>query len=215
MDDLPEALRAHLAVVTPPLVPELRVYAAELIVPVWEATERLAGRPLPPPFWAFAWPGSQALARYVLDTPSLVRGCRVLDFATGNGLAAIAAARAGASTVLANDVDPLAIAAVAANCTLNGVAVGTSVIDLLDGDGQDCEVILAGDVCYEREPAERIVAWLRRCALQGAHVLLADPGRRYVPSSGLELVAKYAIPTRKELERAEEMLTRVVRVAPG
>ena len=215
MDDLPETLRGHMAVVTPPLVPELRVYAADLIVPVWEATERLAGKSLPPPFWAFAWPGSQALARYVLDNPELVRGRQVLDFAAGNGLAAIAAARAGAAMVLANDVDPLAIAAVAANCKLNDRTVETSAADLIGGHGIKFDVVLAGDVCYERDLSVHITAWLRRCAANGAYVLLADPGRTYLPSSGLELVAEYPVPTTRELERDTEMLTRLWRVVPS
>jgi len=143
-----------------PFVSEIRLYLAETLVPLWQATEWRAAAPRPPPFWAFAWPGSMALARYVLDHPETVRARRVLDFGSGSGLAAIAAARAGAAEVVASDLDPLAARAQSLNAALNGVTLTLHTGDTLAHDFQ-VDVILAGDVCYEREPAEQILDWLR------------------------------------------------------
>jgi predicted nicotinamide N-methyase len=192
-----------------PFVPEFQLHLASELVPLWQATEWRAASPQPPPFWAFAWPGSQALARYLLDHPQTVKGLRVLDFGSGGGLAAIAAARAGAKRVLACDLDPLAAVAQSLNAQLNAVE-----IEMVTGDALECaaevDVILAGDVCYEREPSDVITAWLRDRAKRGKRVLLADPGRNYAPTEGLELLATYAVPTLQELESAASKRTRLV-----
>ena len=197
-----------------PLVPEFRLHLASELVPLWQATEWRAAAPQPPPFWAFAWPGSQALARYLLDTPGLVDGARVLDFGSGSGLAGIAAARVGASHVVACDLDPLAAEVQALNAQLNGVTLETFTGDALQLQ-LDMDVILAGDVCYEREPAEHIIDWLRDRARRGTRVLLADPGRHYAPSDGLELLATYEVPTLHELESAATKRTRLWLFSPS
>ena len=193
-------VRAHTAIGRAPLVPEIALYLASEITPIWQATEDwLKERNIEPPFWAFAWPGGQATARLLLDEPARVKGKRVLDFAAGCGIASIAAAMAGAASVEAAEIDPLALAAVRQNAALNGVAIATP-----DGDivGADCrwDVILAGDVCYEAPMTAHILPWLRRMAEAGAAVLLADPGRAYLPREGLEPLARYAVPTTLELE---------------
>ncbi len=181
-------------------MPEIALHLATEITPIWQATESwLAERNIEPPFWAFAWPGGQATARLLLDEPARVAGRRVLDFAAGCGIAAIAAARAGAALVEAAEIDPLALAAVRLNAALNGVQVATP-----DGDivGAPCrwDVILAGDVCYEAPMTAHILPWLRAMAAGGAEVLLADPGRAYLPREGLEPLVRHAVPTTLELE---------------
>ncbi len=205
----PEAfVRAHTAVGRAPLVPEIALHLASEITPIWQATEDwLRERNIEPPFWAFAWPGGQATARLLLDDPARVAGKRVLDFAAGCGIAAVAAAMGGATLVEAAEIDPLALAAVRVNAALNGVAVATP-----DGDivGAACrwDVILAGDVCYEAPMTAHILPWLRGMAAAGAEVLLADPGRAYLPREGLEPVARHAVPTTLELEdRAQREVT--------
>ena len=182
-----------------PLVPELLLHQADEPIGLWEQTERGAGAEQPPPFWAFAWAGGQALARYVLDRPELVAGRTVLDLATGSGLVAVAAAKAGASSVTANDVDPLSLAAAAANAEANGVAVELLEGDLL-GTVPGYDVLLAGDVCYSREMTARVLPFLRRAAEGGATVLLGDPGRAYLPRTGLTARAAYDVPVTEELE---------------
>ncbi len=191
-------IRAHTALAAPALVPELRLWTATEITPLWQATEAwLAARNLAPPFWAFPWPGGQALARHVLDHPDLVAGRRVLDFAAGGGIAAIACARAGAAFVEAAEIDPLAASAIALNAAANGVSVRTLTGDVV---GSPCrwDLILCGDVCYEAPMTAHILPWLRglACVAEG---LRADPGRAYLPA-GLAAVARYAVPTTRELE---------------
>lgn len=193
-------VRAHTTVARAALVPEIALHLATEITPIWQATETwLAERNIEPPFWAFAWPGGQATARLLLDDPSRVAGRRVLDFAAGCGIAAIAAAMAGAASVEAAEIDPLALAAVRINAALNGVAVATP-----DGDivGAPCrwDVILAGDVCYEAPMTAHILPWLRAMAASGAEVLLADPGRAYLPADGLQPLVRHAVATSLELE---------------
>jgi predicted nicotinamide N-methyase len=189
------------AVAAPPLVPEIRLHLATEVAPIWQASEEtLARGAVPPPFWAFAWVGGQALARYVLDHPEVVGGRRVLDFGAGSGLVAIAAALAGAAAVTATDIDPFAAAAIAANAALNRVAVAVTSADLTEGETVDWPVVTAGDVCYEQPMAARATAWLRRQAGQGSLALLGDPGRAYVPATGLVEQARYAVPTSRELE---------------
>jgi predicted nicotinamide N-methyase len=186
-------------------VPEIPLYLATEITPIWQATETwLAEAGIEPPFWAFAWPGSQAMARLLLDQPERVAGRRVLDFAAGCGLAAIAAMRAGAASAEAAEIDPLALAATRLNAALNAVVVATPEGDVLgeDGAAAPCrwDLILAGDVCYEAPMTEHIMPWLRRLAAAGTEVWLADPGRAYLPREGLVEMARYAVPTTRELE---------------
>jgi len=195
----------------PPLVPEIRLHLASEITPLWELTEAaLEARNLPPPYWAFAWPGSQALARLILDRPEMVRDKRVLDFAAGSGLAAIAAMKAGAASAEAAEIDAYALAAIAANAETNDVVVGACVGDATENLG-DWQVVLAGDVCYEKPMAEKVFAWLGRLAAKGATVLLADPGRAYLPP-GLREVACYDVPTTLELEDRTVRQTRIFRL---
>jgi predicted nicotinamide N-methyase len=206
-------VRAQTALAAPPLVPELRLYLATSLTPLWHATEEtLARRGLDPPYWAFAWAGGQAIARHVLDHPDLVRGRRVLDFAAGSGLAGIAAARAGAASVTASELDPIACSAIQLNAEANGAALEVARADLTAGPEASWEVILAGDVCYERPMAERVFAWLTARARRGTLVLLGDPGRAYLPP-GLAEIARYPVPTTLEVEGCEERLTRVFRLA--
>jgi predicted nicotinamide N-methyase len=194
-----------------PFVPEVQLHLADELVPLWQATEWRAAAPQPPPFWAFAWPGSMAIARYIFDQPRLVAGRRVLDYGAGSGLAAIAAAQCGAAEVVACDVDPIASAAQHHNATLNGVT-----LTIVTGDAAalaiDSELILAGDVCYEREPAEATLAWLRSESARGVTVLLADPGRHYAPQDGLDLLATCDVPVLHELESLDVKRTRLWRV---
>jgi predicted nicotinamide N-methyase len=195
----------------PPHTPELRLHLADEITPIWRLTEeRLAEIGLPPPFWAFAWAGGQAVARHVLDHPDLVAGRQVLDFATGSGLVAIAAMLAGAKGVLASDVDDFCGPAVALNAAANGVQVDYTASDLLDGPVPDgIEVILAGDICYEQPLAGRVLAWLTRARAEGRTVLIGDPMRTYFPREGLIKLAEYQVPTTRELEDFEIKRTSV------
>jgi predicted nicotinamide N-methyase len=187
---------------TTQLVPEITLHLANEALPLWQATENELERTgLPPPYWAFAWPGGQALARLILDRPSLVRGKDVLDFAAGGGIAAIAASKAGARRVRAAEIDEFARAALVLNATANEVSIESIAQDLLQTDAFDpAGVILAGDVCYEQRMAERALAWLRRRVADGARVLLADPGRTYFPRTGVREIARYDVPTSLDLE---------------
>jgi predicted nicotinamide N-methyase len=197
----------------PPLVPEIRLQLATEVTPIWQATEEtLARHALPPPFWAFAWAGGQALARYLIDHPHEVAGREVLDFGSGSGLVAIAAAKAGATRVTAAEIDPFAAAAIALNAALNGVEIGIVTDDLLFTNEPRWPVITAGDVCYEQPMAAAVTEWLRRRAGAGSHVLLADPGRAYRPEAGLAELARYQVPTSRELEDREVRETIVWRV---
>jgi predicted nicotinamide N-methyase len=194
----------------PPHTPELRLHLADEITPIWRMTEEaLAEIGLPPPFWAFAWAGGQALARYVLDHPQVVAGRRVVDFASGSGIVAVAAAKAGAASVLAADVDAFCGAALALNAAANGVAADFTDVDLLDHPPPPADVILAGDICYEKPLAERVMAWLRAARNGGATVLIGDPGRSYFPREGLTRLAEYQVPTTRELEDMEVKKTAV------
>jgi predicted nicotinamide N-methyase len=203
------------ALAAPPLVPEIRLHLATEVTPLWRATEAtLATSDVPPPYWAFAWPGGQVLARYVLDHPQTVRGQRVLDFASGSGLVAIAAVRAHADVVTAADIDRHAAAAIALNAAANSAAIDIVTEDLI-GRSSGWGVVLAGDVCYEQPMAERTLAWLRTLAGTGMAVLLGDPGRTYRPRDGLLELARYQVPTSLELETRTLCETVVWRLLPA
>ena len=212
IDPAAEALvRSHTRPMPVAFVPEVELYLADELVPLWQATEWRAAAPMPPPFWAFAWPGSQALARYLLDAPLIIRGKHVLDFGAGSGLAAIAAVRCGAASVAAVDVDPLAAIVQRLNATLNSVSFSIHTGDATALEAA-AEVIFAGDVCYEREPAAATLAWLRAQAARGAAVLLADPGRHYAPTGDLDLLITYDVPVLRELESTDTKRTRIWRL---
>lgn len=209
-------IRRETRLLAPPLVPEIRLHLADAITPIWSASEAtLEANGVPPPYWAFAWVGGQALARHVLDGGgAAMGGKRVLDLACGCGIAAIAAAIRGA-VVTAADIDPFALAAVRLNAEANGVALATSCEDLLANPHAPCpwDIVLAGDVCYERAMAARVMDFLRTAAARGLTVWLADPGRNYLPKDGLLEIACYAVPCTREIEDTEEKTVRVFEVA--
>jgi predicted nicotinamide N-methyase len=185
-----------------PLVPEITLRLADEPFALWERANTL-------PYWAFAWAGGQALARYVLDHPAVVAGRRVLDLASGCGLVAIAAALAGATAVTATDVDPLAVRAIEVNAQANGVQVTAARTDVLDTDGGDAELILAGDVCYDRAMADRVLPFLARAATRGIQVLVGDPGRAHFPKTGFRALATYSVPVTGVLEAHDTTPTTV------
>ncbi|MEO5884954.1 MAG: 50S ribosomal protein L11 methyltransferase [Candidatus Limnocylindrales bacterium] len=198
-----------------PFVPEVTLHLGDLAMPLWEAAaladERL---PVPPPYWAWPWAGGQALARYVLDTPDVVRGRSVADIGAGGGVVAIAAALAGAEAVLAIDIEPYAMEACRLNAAANGVIVDLSEGDPVGTDG-GWDVVLAGDVWYEAGLAAHFEPWLRSLAARGAVVLTGDLGRAYLPAEGLEDLATYVVPTLVDLEDVTEKTARVLRVRPA
>jgi predicted nicotinamide N-methyase len=203
-------IRDNTRLQAPPHAPELVLHLADEITPIWRLTEEELGEiGLPPPFWAFAWAGGQALARYVLDNPDIVRGKRVLDFASGSGLVAIAAKRAGAAEVLANDIDVFCGAALEANAQANGVDIAFTEANLLDAPLPAFDLICAGDICYEKPMADRVLAWLQTARDAGAVVLIGDPGRSYFPRDRLVKLAEYQVPTTRELEDMEVKKTGV------
>ena len=199
-----------------PFVPEVRLFLAGEVTPLWRATEGwLVGNDVPPPFWAFAWAGGQALARYLLDTPHVVRGARVLDFASGSGLVGIAAARAGAAHVAAVDIDPFSAAACALNGAENGVMLEVSCEDLTGRVLAGVDVVTAGDIWYEAAAAKRFGPWFQELARAGVRVITADPGRSYVPVDGVRELARYEVPTPEDLEGTAHRTTRVLEVVAG
>lgn len=209
-------IKAHATRSRPPLTPELTLWLAQEATDLWEATEEfLAEKGLPPPFWAFAWAGGQALARYTIDNPETVNGKRVLDFGSGCGMAAIAALMAGAETALAADLDPFAAMAALANAAENNVVLTPFAGDATTLTPRDFDVILAADVCYDRRQADPATAWLRSAVDAGVTVYFGDPGRRYFPDSGLAPLADYDIPTPVALEQYPITPTRVWRLTAG
>ncbi|WP_239075424.1 class I SAM-dependent methyltransferase [Planosporangium flavigriseum] len=186
-----------------PFVPGVRLYLAEDAIVLRARLEAQVGGALQQPFWADAWVGGQVLARYIVDHPDVVAGRRVLDVASGSGLIAIAAAMAGAAAVTANEIDPYALAAIALNARANGVAVEVRRGDLLDGDGDDAEVVLAGDVFYSESMSERMLGFLERAAARGARVLVGDPGRPHLPHGRLKVVSSYQVSRVGAIEDAE------------
>jgi predicted nicotinamide N-methyase len=197
-----------------PLVPELQLHLADEILPLWRLAGEQGDEPAPLPFWACVWVGGQALARYLLDHPEEVAGKRVLDFASGSGLCAIAAMKAGAAHALAADIDPIALEAVALNAQANGVSVDITNDDLLSATAPPTDLILAGDVCYEKPLAARVLPWLRAAHTQGTRVLIGDPGRPSFPRDALIQLARYPVPTSRELEDAEVKITGVFTFPP-
>jgi predicted nicotinamide N-methyase len=213
--DAADFIRNQTAIGTPPLLPEIKLHLAGEVTPLWQATEaELARTQLPPPYWAFAWAGGQALARFVLDHPETVAGRDVLDFGAGSGLVAIAAAKAGARRVTAAEIDIFAAAAIGLNAAVNGVAVSIESDDLIGRAAAPWSVILVGDMCYERPLAERLIAWLQGLAQQGAKILLGDPGRAYLPRQGLTPLARFQVPTPLDLEDRTTREGVVWRLAP-
>ena len=207
-------IRANTRVLPVPHAPEIRLHLADEATELWHKTEEELGRlGLPPPFWAFAWAGGQALARYLLDRPEVVRDKRVLDFASGSGLVAIAAARAGAASVEASDVDAFAIAAIGLNAALNCVRVEARAADLVGHDG-GFDAVLAGDIFYDRDIAEPVTEWLSGLARRGVTVLIGDPGRSYLDQDRLERLATYEVPVTRALEDSEVKKSSVWRFRP-
>jgi predicted nicotinamide N-methyase len=194
-------------------VPEIKLHLAHEALSLWEKTEEeLSAIGLPPPYWAFAWAGGQALARYVIDNPALVAGKSVLDIASGSGLVAIAAAKAGATKVEASEIDAIACAAISANADANGVSLTTNEADLIGSDG-GWDVILVGDAFYEKPLADRLLPWLEALAARGATILLGDPGRTYFPKNRFQHLARYEVPVTRALEDSEIKLTSVWRLS--
>lgn len=216
INDPESFIRTHTKVHEAPLVPELKLHLADEAIALWQLTEKeLEDTPLPPPFWAFAWAGGQALARYLLDNPELVRGKTVLDFAAGCGIAGIAAKRAGAAHILTADIDPLAAAACTLNGILNDAPVNATHDDLLDTapNSKTWDVIATGDICYEQPLAGRVIDWLYSHAQNGATVLIGDPGRTYLPKDKLEKLVTYAVKTVRDLEDTDVRNTTVWRLS--
>jgi predicted nicotinamide N-methyase len=207
-------IRANTRLLAVPMVPEIRLHLAAESLPIWQKTEEDLGRiNVPPPWWAFAWAGGQALARYVLDNPAVVAGCSVLDLGAGSGLGAIAAAQAGAASVLAADVDPYALAAIPLNAEANGIAVATTGADLLGAAPGAFGLVLVGDLFYERPLAERALAFIAAARDLGADVLVGDPQRSYFPKDRFHRIAEYSVPVTRDLEDVEIKRTAVWRLA--
>jgi len=208
--DWPAFILANTRLLSPPLVPEIRLHLAEESLEIWRKTEEeLAKINVPPPFWAFAWAGGQALARFLLDDPGLVKGKRVLDLGTGCGITAIAAALAGASTVLAADIDAVALQAVVLNAAAAGVTLATTSANLLLAPPEPCDVLLIGDLFYERSLAVAALAYADAALAQGARVLAGDPMRSYFPKDRFERRTTYQVPVTRELEDSEIKSTAV------
>lgn len=217
MTDRGEFVRSQSRLSPVALAPEIMIYQADEPIGLWELTEGEYRSEQPPPFWAFAWAGGQALARFLLDHPEEVAGRRVLDLASGSGVVAVAAARAGASTVRASEIDPLAVAAIEANAAANGVAVQATLADLLDEDpaGQEVDVVTAGDAFYSQAMAARVARFLRRAARAGIGVLVGDPGRAYFQPAIFTQLAEYDVPVTRALESTTRMRTGVYRLELG
>jgi predicted nicotinamide N-methyase len=208
-------IRTNTEVLAPPLVPEVLLHLAHEALPIWQKTEEELGViGLPPPFWAFAWAGGQALARHILDNAEIVKGKRVLDLASGSGLVAIAAIKAGATSVTAAEIDQFAVDAISLNANLNVVPITPVADNLLDKDPpHDIDVILVGDLFYEKHLATHCLHWLNQACANGIDVLIGDPGRSYLPKNKLRRIAEYAVPVTRELEDAEIKKTAVWRLA--
>ena len=210
--DVPAFILANTKLLAPPLVPEVRLHLAHEAPPLWEKTEEELGQlGLPPPYWAFAWAGGQALARYVFDNPQIVSGQSVLDFGAGSGLVGIAAMKSTAKLATASDLDAFALAAISLNAAANGIAL-TVAGDGKIGRDDGWDVVLVGDAFYEKPLADRLLPWLEALSARGADVLIGDPGRTYMPKDRFHLCATYAVPVTRALEDAEVKQTSVWRL---
>ena len=206
-------IRANTALLAPPLVPELRLHLAAESLPIWQKTEdELGEMNVPPPYWAFAWAGGQALARHILDCPNLVAGKRVLDLGAGSGLTALAAMRAGAASAVAADIDRLALIATRLNADANGLGVAVTADDLLARAPEAYDVVLVGDLFYERQLADHVLAYIDAARALGAQVLIGDPRRSYFPRDRFNQVAVFRVPVTRELEDSEIKHTAVWQV---
>lgn len=196
----------------PPLLPEIKLRLAAESLPIWQKTEdELGEMNVPPPYWAFAWAGGQAVARYLLDNPGICRGQSVLDLGSGSGISAIASAMTGAARVLAADIDRFALAAIALNTTANAVHVKTTGVDLLAGPPRDESIVVIGDLFYERQLADRVLAFIDGAKARGSTVLIGDPQRSYFPRDRFTKLAEYQVPVTRELEDSEIKRTAVWR----
>ncbi|HJU32813.1 MAG TPA: 50S ribosomal protein L11 methyltransferase [Hyphomicrobiaceae bacterium] len=203
-------IRANTRLLAVPLVPEIRLHLAEESLPIWQKSEEeLGAMNVPPPYWAFAWAGGQALARYLLDNPGIVAGRSILDLGSGSGLAGIAAAKAGASRVVAADIDVFALEAIGLNASANAVSLEIRGEDMLDGVPAPFDVVLVSDLFYERALAARVLAFSDAAMAQGARVLAGDPRRSYFPAGRFRAEAEYSVPVTRELEDAEIKRTSV------
>ena len=212
--DWADFIRTNTKLLSPPLVPEVHLHLAEESLPIWQKTEdELEKINVAPPFWAFAWAGGQALARYLIDTPDLVRGRSVLDLGSGSGLTAIAARLVGSGPVLAADIDPIALVAIGLNCSANAVVAATTADDLLALAPGKYGVILVGDLFYDRALAERVTAFIEIARAAGAVVLIGDPKRNYFPRDRFRFAAEYRVPVSREIEDSEIKCTSVWTVA--
>lgn len=205
-------IRDNTRSLSPPLVPEIKLYLAEESLPIWQKTEEELGEMnVPPPYWAFAWAGGQALARCLIDMPQLVAGKSVLDLGSGSGLTAIAAMKAGAASARAADIDVVSLAAAQLNAEANGVAISTTSEDLLARTPDDYDVVLVGDLFYEKSLADNVLKFIEIAARGGATVLIGDPQRSYFPRNRFEKVTEYRVPVSRELEDNEIKHTAVWR----
>ncbi len=206
-------VRANTSILSPPLVPELNLYLAHEALPIWQKTEDELGEiGLPPPFWAFAWAGGQALSRYILDTPKTVLGKHVVELASGSGMVGIAAMKAGAASVLSADIDLFSVAAIQVNAELNKVTLSITSEDLLTQPVPEADLILVGDLFYEKGVATRCLSWLEQAQAKVIDVLIGDPGRSYLPKDRLIKVAEYSVPVSRDLEDTEIKRTAVWRL---
>jgi predicted nicotinamide N-methyase len=204
MIDRSDFILANTRLLAPPLVPEIRLHLAEESLPIWRKTEEELGEMgLPPPYWAFAWAGGQALARYILDNGDLTSGRTVIDVGAGSGLSAIAAAKAGARHVDASDIDAIAVTAIGLNAGANGVSIAATSDDWLGGPPPPADIVLVGDLFYERPLAERVMTFVQAAAARGSLVLVGDPRRNYFPTEAFTAIAHYEVPVTRELEDAE------------
>ena len=211
--DWVDFIRANTRLLSPPLVPEIKLHLAEESLPIWQRTEdELGEMNVPPPYWAFAWAGGQAVARWLLDNPALADGKRVLDIGAGSGMTALAARRAGAADVLAADIDAIAIAAVALNAEANALDVRVTSEDLLGAPPGDFDTIIVGDMFYERDLAAKVLAFIESAVARGSVVLIGDPQRSYFPRDRFDKIAEYQVPVTRELEDSEIKRTAVWRL---
>lgn len=205
-----EFIHTYTKPMAPSILPELSIYTGSEVTPLWELSEnKLHAKQIDPPFWAYAWPGGQGIARYLLDHPEAVRGKRVLDFAAGSGVAAIAAMKAGADHAIAVDIDYLALHAIELNAALNGVVVEAVAAFDTDTPPKNVDLIIVGDVCYQQAMAARIMRWLWLSIAGGVRVIMGDPGRAYIPHSGLKELAHYTVPTSRDLEPDDSRHVRI------